>query len=312
MTLRIVEKQNSAAWWTNRVLDGTCTGLAVVGPGGLGKTHAIERVLEAAHAEVRHQTLNSHVTPLSLYKTLYENRDRVLLLDDLEHIYTHSVSVGILRAALEDRGQQDGKRRPRVVTYNTSRDLDCPSSFDYRGGVILIGNRVPRARDPIVQALLTRITVIDFEFAPEDVYAFMREAMIGPHGYALYDGASQQEVIIPRDACERVIHALSERQVTDLRKLKLALIAWLGFQDDPERLAREFDNVAQRSPQLPSVSPKKRAREVFLELVRDAKLSDKQRVELFREKTATLGRNGGYDRSTYYRWKKAWEKTEVF
>lgn len=43
--LRIVELQESAAYWAEKVLDGTCSGLAIVGPGGLGKTHTVELLL---------------------------------------------------------------------------------------------------------------------------------------------------------------------------------------------------------------------------------------------------------------------------
>ena len=308
---RIEELQESAAYWAEKVLEGTCSGLALVGPGGLGKTFAVEKLLERRGENYEEKGKNSHITPLALYQTLYEHRDEsVLLLDDIEHIYKQEVSVGILRSALWGNKLQGGRRR-RVVTYSTSKDIKVPGRFEYKGGLIIIGNKIPRKEDPIVEALLTRIPCVEFSIEPGDVYAFMRQVMLRREGYPIWNGQKQQEVWIPRRDCEKVIDELEARKITDLRKLEHALIAWVDFKRKPDRLNRELDNIAHSAARLERVvreSPKQRAQATFLEIVKDDSIAENKKAKLFEERTRELrpGREGGYNRATYFRWKQQW------
>jgi len=310
--LRIVELQESAAYWAEKVLDGTCSGLAIVGPGGLGKTHTVELLLAERGIETEHIGKNSHITPLALYQTLFEHRnERVILLDDIEHVYKQEVSVGILRSALWGK-RVAGRGQKRVVTYSTSKEISVPERFEYRGGIILIGNKIPRQDDPIVEALLTRIPCVEFSVSPSDVYAFMRQVMVGRSGYSIHDGKLGRDVRIPRSQCEEVIDELESRRVTDLRKLEHALIAWRDFRHHRTRLRRELDNIARRTvaQSLSSRPPKEKAREIFLEVVQDNTLTETSKAKLFSERTRGLrpGQDSGYNRATYFRWKQKWSE----
>ena len=309
-SLRIVQLQESAAYWAENVLDGTCAGLAIVGPGGLGKTHVVESLLAKRRIETEHIGKNSHITPLALYQTLYEHRNReVILLDDIEHVYKQEVSVGILRSALWGKKVAGGRRR-RVVTYTTSKEISVPDRFEYSGGIILIGNKIPRQDDPIVEALLTRIPTIEFSIAPSDIYEFMRSVIVDRTGYAIYDGKKGRDVRIPRNQCLRVIEELKNRRVTDLRKLEHALIAWRDFKEQPARLKRELDNIARKTPAqaVHSQPPKEQAKAIFLELVQDVSMAENEKADLFSERTRGLrpGQETGYNRATYFRWKAKW------
>ena len=313
---KIEEKQESAAYWAERVLEGTCSGLALVGPGGLGKTFAVEQLLERQGVNYEEKGRNSHITPLALYQTLYAYRDEpVLLLDDIEHIYKQEVSVGILRSALWGKKLQTGRRR-RIVTYSSSRDIKVPGHFEYKGGLIIIGNKIPRKEDPIVEALLTRIVCVEFAVEPSDVYAFMRQVMVRREGYPIWNGQKQQQVWIPRRDCEKVIDELEARKITDLRKLEHALIAWVDFKRKPDRLNRELDNLASSSAKLDRVlrqSPKQRAYAMFLEIAKDNTIAENEKAKLFEERTRGLrpGRESGYNRATYFRWKQKWAVAEL-
>lgn len=308
--LRILELQDSAAYWAEKVLEGTCSGLAVVGPGGVGKTHTIETLLERHKVDFAEKGKNSHITPLALYQTLYAHREQpILLLDDIEQVYKQEVSVGILRSALWGKKLPGGRRR-RVVTYSSSRDIGVPERFEYRGGIVLVGNRIPRENDPIVEALLTRIPTVEFSVEPADVYAFMREVMVRRNGFAIWDGKQGREVRISRRDCERVIDELEARRVTDLRKLEHALIAWKDFKRRPQRLSRELDNLARRRGAVAETAlaqnPRARARAVFLEILESDELQEDEKALLFSERTRGLrpGREAGYNRATYFRWKR--------
>lgn len=304
---RIVELQQSAAYWAEKVLEGTCSGLAIVGPGGVGKTFAVEKLLEKRGINYEERGKNSHITPLALYQTLYSHREEaLLLLDDIEHIYKQEVSVGLLRSALWGKKLPNGRRK-RVVTYSTSKDIKVPDRFEYKGGIVIIGNRIPRREDPIVEALLTRIPCVEFFITPRDVYDFMRSIMVTRHGYAVWDGKKGHEVVIPRRECERVIDELETRQVTDLRKLEHALIAWTDFKRKPERLKRELDNLALgAAPNKATSSAREQARAIFLEIAGMNSMQENDKAKLFEERTRGLrpGRDEGFDSSTYFRWKQ--------
>src|SRR4051794_5256657 len=103
------ERQQLLAHHVRLLARGMSFGLFVFGSqGGLGKSRTVLRTL--AEEGVSPILVNSHITPLALYTTLYQNRqDRVIFLDDCDAIYTSLVHLGLLRSALWGD--------PRIVTY---------------------------------------------------------------------------------------------------------------------------------------------------------------------------------------------------
>jgi hypothetical protein len=103
---------------------------------------------------------------------------------------------------------------------------------------------------------------------------------------------------------------------TDLRKLEHALIAWVDFKRKPDRLNRELDNIAHSAARLERTvreSPRQQARAIFLQIVKDNTIAEKDKAKLFEERTRELrpGRDGGYNRATYFRWKQKWGAGEL-
>ncbi len=81
------ERQNLLAHHVRLLARGLSVGLFVFGSqGGLGKSRTVLRTL--AEEGVIPALVNSHVTPLALYTTLYHNRagNKVLFFDDLDSI----------------------------------------------------------------------------------------------------------------------------------------------------------------------------------------------------------------------------------
>ena len=77
------ERQQLLAHHVRLVSRGKSFGLFVAGPGGLGKSKTIAETLAAEG--ITPVLLNSHVTPLSLYQTLFFNRkDAIVWLDDCD------------------------------------------------------------------------------------------------------------------------------------------------------------------------------------------------------------------------------------
>ncbi len=65
--------------------------------------------------------VNSHITPLALFTTLYRyRREEVLFFDDVDSMYSSMPHLGLLRSALWGK--------PRIVTYGTSQKLPDDTS----------------------------------------------------------------------------------------------------------------------------------------------------------------------------------------
>ena len=75
--------------------------------GGLGKSRTILHTLDQEGIEPI--LINSHVTPLALYSTLFQHRDEaVIFFDDVDSMFGSMPHLGLLRSALWGS--------PRIVT----------------------------------------------------------------------------------------------------------------------------------------------------------------------------------------------------
>lgn len=67
--------------------------------GGLGKSRTIRQALDEEN--VAPVLINSHITPLALYGTLFQHRDeQVLFFDDVDSMFSSMAHLGLLRSAL--------------------------------------------------------------------------------------------------------------------------------------------------------------------------------------------------------------------
>jgi len=146
------------------VLAGPSMSLIISGDGGLGKSYMVRERL--GHYAFKNgedfMMLKGHVTSRMVYKTLYENRNRVVIFDDCDEAFKDAISCNVLKAALETDPSQ-----PRVVHWVTSSTDGMPSNFEFEGRVILITNlrmmKVP-------QALVSRSLHVDVSMsAPEKI-----------------------------------------------------------------------------------------------------------------------------------------------
>lgn len=142
--------------------------------GGLGKSRTILRTLEEEGIEPI--LINSHVTPLSLFSTLFHHRDdAVIFFDDVDSMFGSMPHLGLLRSALWGT--------PRVVTYGSSQMPDgLPSSFEFSSRCIFAANVIPQKNDAF-KAVLSRCDIFQLEATNEEVVEMMRNiAAKGFHG----------------------------------------------------------------------------------------------------------------------------------
>jgi hypothetical protein len=178
------ERQNLLAHHVRLVARGMSVGLFVFGSqGGLGKSRTVLRTL--ADEGVSPVLVNSHITPLALYSTLFHNRQgKVIFLDDVDAIFSSMAHLGMLRSALWGD--------PRVVCYGSSQLDDLPGSFVIDSRLVFCANVIPRKNDAF-KAVLSRCDIFELSATQEEVVELMRS--IASAGY---------ETLTPDDCLEVV------------------------------------------------------------------------------------------------------------
>ncbi len=139
------------------------------GRGGLGKTHYALKTLaeEGLTLGQDYEVLNTHITPLGFYTYLYRNQDKILVLDDCDGMLESPEIVGLLKSAC---WSATGKR---VVNWVSSRDLDVPDRFEFKGGLIILLNDLPKNKS--VEALISRAFFKEVDFSHDDLVKILYE-----------------------------------------------------------------------------------------------------------------------------------------
>ena len=152
------------------VADKIQPSLIVAGPGGLGKTHTVIKTLKSCGLvdvsntesfiegqkmpSKRFKVVKGFSTAKGLFRLLWENKDSILVCDDMDAVLRDEVAANLLKAACDSNDE-------RIVTWNAESrfgDDDLPRSFRFTGGIIFITNL---AKAKIPQAMLTRSIVVD-------------------------------------------------------------------------------------------------------------------------------------------------------
>ena len=152
----------------------------VTGEGGLGKSFTVMRTLSKNglrdvssmepddSSERGFIVVKGFSTAKGMFRTLYENRNRIVIFDDADSVLRDVNAVNILKAACDSYDK-------RVVTWNAESsfggDDDLPKSFEFKGGVIFISN-MPKHKIP--QALRSRAMCADVSMTRSEVIDRMR------------------------------------------------------------------------------------------------------------------------------------------
>ena len=231
------ERQNLLAHHVRLVARGMSVGLFVFGSqGGLGKSRTVLRTL--ADEGVSPVLVNSHITPLALYATFYDNRNgRVVFFDDVDSIFGSMSHLGLLRSALWGA--------PRVVTYGSSQLDNLPGSFIFESRIIFCGNVIPKRNDAF-KAVLSRCDIFQLDASQEEVVELMRS--IASAGYETLTPDDCMEVVdfieqngddraislrLLEPSFRKVIYARSED--LDWRPLVMSQLKTLGRKEDTSR-----------------------------------------------------------------------------
>jgi hypothetical protein len=138
------------------VADRTSPSLVVTGEGGLGKTYTVNHSLMAAGMQNTadmvgygsddnllptvsrklYSVIKGYSSAKGLYRSLFENRHRVIVFDDCDSVLRDPTALQLLKGALDSYDK-------RIISWNVDSgfgDDDLPRSFEFKGGIIFISN----------------------------------------------------------------------------------------------------------------------------------------------------------------------------
>lgn len=194
------------------VSKGLSNAVFVTGKGGTGKTHTVEETLKAIGKKYVKNTTTS--SPSAMYRTLFDNKDSIILFDDADSALDDQEGRNLIKAATDTKKQRlmswpktsswtyDPAKPPKDVSDYDAWKSDMksnghyPKSFEFTGKVIFISNLPLKKLDPD-GALRTRGFIVNVDPDDDEIITFMRKIAdnIPLEGNAKLSSAERQEVV---------------------------------------------------------------------------------------------------------------------
>jgi len=182
----------------DRWISGTIDLLIVESSAGLGKTYTIKEKLK----QKEHLAINSHTTPLSNYKNLFRNKDKLVWFDDVYFLLLNKLNLSILKQLCET---SDVKK----LSYHTTSELieDVPEEFTTTSKVCISCNAI-EGSNPHLKAVRDRGFHIKFIPTRKELLNKMQEVSLN---YPLLEDKEKEEVLNIVESNIRNIKNLSLR-----------------------------------------------------------------------------------------------------
>ncbi len=208
---------------------GAQASVVVTGPGGLGKSFTVNQTLSAngftdvstveelavgtkVNGPKSFRVIKGYSTPKGLYRTLYENKDGVIVFDDCDSVLKDPVSLNLLKGALDSYSK-------RIISWRADiRDEDLPTTFEFKGRIVFISNL---ASSQIDQAIITRSMAVDLSMTKMQKIERMRHLLNTGEFMPEFDKAEKQDAMDLIESVKDTVKELSLRtliQVTKIRK----------------------------------------------------------------------------------------------
>lgn len=181
----------------------------VTGEGGLGKTYVVMKALRDAGLQDTRDFLTNdaddeededvytrrgdytvvkgYSTPKGLYRTLYENRNKLVVFDDCDSVLKDDTAVNLLKGALDSYDE-------RWINWNADpiKDDGLPRSFKFTGRVIFISNK-PLFK--IDQAIRSRSICVDLHMTAQQKIERMEQIVGEGEFMSDYDDVIKQDAL---------------------------------------------------------------------------------------------------------------------
>jgi hypothetical protein len=216
---------------TKMVGKGIQPSLVITGGAGMGKTHLVKNTLEGMGLQESYDFVHfkGRATAAGLFITLYENSDKIIVLDDCDSVFRDDDAVNILKGALDSYDT-------RKISYITSKSLkdefgvEIPRHFEFTGRVIFISNI---SQSKLDEAIRSRSFVADVDLTTEQM--FQRIAQLLPTMESRIPLAAREQALQLMQDLDKEFDGLE----INLRSfIKAARICAMGF-DNPKMLIAE-------------------------------------------------------------------------
>lgn len=216
---------------TKMVGRGIQPSLVITGMAGVGKTHLVKETLKVMGLRESHEFVHfkGRATAAGLFITLYQNSDKVVILDDCDSVFKDDDAVNILKAALDSYDT-------RKISYISSKQLKdefgdpIPAHFEFTGRIIFISN-INQSR--LDEAIRSRSFVADISMNTAQMFQRM-EQLMPTMEKSIPLAAKQQALAIMKDLDKKYLGI-----DINLRSfIKAARICAMGF-DNPEMMVAE-------------------------------------------------------------------------
>lgn len=176
------------------VLNGKINSLICISKAGYGKTYTTINFLKEMKKDFVYKS--GYTTPLSFYHFLYENREKIIVLDDLtDNIFKDKKMIATLKSCLYEAGGE------RFVSYETTAEsLKVPNKFKFSGKIILLANTVGRNSEENFKALVSRGIFFELKYPFKEILSIAKKILISK---GLKKADNEQIIgIIENNICE--------------------------------------------------------------------------------------------------------------
>jgi len=218
---------------TKMVGRGIQPSLVITGGAGMGKTHLVKNTLEGMGLRESYDFVHfkGRATAAGLFITLYENSDKIIVLDDCDSVFRDDDAVNILKGALDSYDT-------RKISYITTKALkdefgtEVPRHFEFSGRIIFISNI---SQSKLDEAIRSRSFVADVDLTTDQMFTRMEQLM------------PKMESRIPLAAKEQALALMKELNEEfdgleiNLRSfIKSARICAMGFENPKMMIAEQI------------------------------------------------------------------------
>ena len=240
--MSVIEKRdpqqmfNNLERLTKMVGKGIQPSLVITGSAGTGKTFLVKDTLTKMGLKESNEFVHfkGRATAAGLFVTLYDNCDKIIVLDDCDSVFKDPDAVNMLKAALDSYDT-------RNISYITSKPLKdqfgthLPRSFEFTGKIIFISNLDQSTLD---EAIRSRSFVSDISMTTEQM--FMRiEGLMEKMENKIPTKAKQQAMTIMKE-----LHEKYDGISVNLRSfIKAARICAMGFENAKDMVAEQIIEV---------------------------------------------------------------------
>ena len=207
--------------------NGAQASVVVTGPGGLGKSFTVSKTLNACgfkdistlddiavgtviKTNKAFRVIKGYSTPKGLYRTLYENRDGVIVFDDCDSVLKDPISLNLLKGALDSYSR-------RIISWRADiKDEDLPTTFEFKGRIVFISNL---ASTQIDQAIITRSMAVDLSMTRKQKIERMRHLLDSGEFMPEFDKGTKTDAMSLIDKLQDKFKELSLRTLIQVTKI---------------------------------------------------------------------------------------------